>query len=67
MLSISIGILNLLPIPMLDGGHLMYYLIEFIIRKPLSDKIQLVFQQIGMTLLILLSFFALYNDLLRIM
>ena len=67
MLSISIGILNLLPIPMLDGGHLMYYLIEFIIRKPISDKIQLVFQQIGMTLLILLSFFALYNDLLRIM
>ena len=67
MLSISIGILNLLPIPMLDGGHLMYYLIEFIIGKPISDKIQLVFQQIGMTLLILLSFFALYNDLLRIM
>ena len=67
MLSISIGILNLLPIPMLDGGHLMYYLIVFIIGKPISDKIQLVFQQIGMTLLILLSFFALYNDLLRIM
>lgn len=67
MLSISIGILNLLPIPMLDGGHLMYYLVEFVVRRPIPEKAQLVFQQIGMTFLILLSFFALYNDLLRIM
>ena len=67
MLSISIGILNLLPIPMLDGGHLMYYLIEFIIRRPIPERIQLVCQQAGITFLILLSFFALYNDLLRIM
>jgi len=67
MLSISIGILNLLPIPMLDGGHLMYYLIEFIIRKPVPDKIQIVAQQLGITFLILLSFFALYNDIMRIM
>jgi len=67
MLSISIGILNLLPIPMLDGGHLMYYLIEFIIRRPIPDAVQLIFQQVGMTFLILLSFFALYNDILRIM
>ena len=67
MLSISIGILNLLPIPMLDGGHLMYYLIEFIIRRPVPERIQLMFQQVGVTFLIMLSFFALYNDLLRIM
>ena len=67
MLSISIGILNLLPIPMLDGGHLMYYLIEFIIKRPIPDRVQLVCQQVGVTFLILLSFFALYNDLLRIM
>ena len=67
MLSISIGILNLLPIPMLDGGHLMYYLIEFIIRRPVPDKMQLVAQQLGMFFLILLSFFALYNDIARIM
>ena len=67
MLSISIGILNLLPIPMLDGGHLMYYLIEFIIRRPIPERIQLMFQQVGVTFLIMLSFFALYNDLLRIM
>ena len=67
MLSISIGILNLLPIPMLDGGHLMYYLVEFIIRRPIPETVQLIFQQIGMTFLILLSFFALYNDILRIM
>ena len=67
MLSISIGILNLLPIPMLDGGHLMYYLIEFIMRRPIPDKVQLMFQQLGMSFLILLSIFALYNDLLRIM
>ena len=67
MLSISIGILNLLPIPMLDGGHLMYYLIEFIMRRPIPDKVQLMLQQLGMSFLILLSIFALYNDLLRIM
>ena len=67
MLSISIGILNLLPIPMLDGGHLMYYLVEFVIRRPIPEKVQLIFQQVGITFLILLSFFALYNDLLRIM
>ena len=67
MLSISIGILNLLPIPMLDGGHLMYYLVEFIIRRPIPESIQLVFQQLGMTFLIFLSFFALYNDILRIL
>ena len=67
MLSISIGILNLLPIPMLDGGHLMYYLIEFIIRRPVPERVQLMFQQVGVTFLIMLSFFALYNDLLRIM
>ena len=67
MLSISIGILNLLPIPMLDGGHLMYYLVEFIIRRPIPERVQLVFQQVGITFLIFLSFFALYNDLLRIM
>ena len=67
MLSISIGILNLLPIPMLDGGHLMYYLIEFVMRRPIPDRVQLIFQQVGMSFLILLSIFALYNDLLRIM
>jgi regulator of sigma E protease len=52
---------------MLDGGHLMYYLIEFIIRRPVPERIQLMFQQVGVTFLIMLSFFALYNDLLRIM
>ena len=67
MLSISIGILNLLPIPILDGGHLMFYLVEFIIGKPIPDNIQYVFAQVGMTLLLLLSVFALYNDLVRIM
>lgn len=67
MLSISIGVLNLLPIPMLDGGHLMYYLIEFIFRRPIPENVQLIFQQFGIIFLIILSFFALYNDLLRIM
>jgi regulator of sigma E protease len=67
MLSISIGILNLLPIPMLDGGHLMYYLVEFITRKPVPERVQLILQQVGITFLILLTFFALYNDLMRIM
>jgi regulator of sigma E protease len=52
---------------MLDGGHLMYYLVEFVTRKPIPERVQLILQQVGITLLILLSFFALYNDLMRIM
>ena len=53
---------------MLDGGHLMYYLVEFITRRPIPERVQLAFQQVGITFLIFLFLFLLfYNDLLRIM
>ena len=66
LLSISIGILNLLPVPVLDGGHLLYYLIEFIKGKPLSAQAQLVGQWAGVFVLSCLMFLALYNDLNRL-
>ena len=66
IISISLGILNLLPIPVLDGGQIVFVLIEKLIRRPLPDNIQLVFQQIGVGALLFLMVFALYNDLVRI-
>nr|VFK56733.1 MAG: regulator of sigma E protease [Candidatus Kentron sp. TUN]VFK65653.1 MAG: regulator of sigma E protease [Candidatus Kentron sp. TUN] len=66
ILSISIGILNLLPIPVLDGGHIMYYCIEFVKRRPLSEKAQSIGQQIGITMLVGLMGLALFNDFARL-
>ncbi len=66
LISISLGVLNLLPIPLLDGGHLMYYSVEILTGKPVSDKVMEVGQQIGMTLLFVLMAFALYNDINRL-
>lgn len=66
IISISLGVLNLLPIPMLDGGHLFYYLIEIIKGSPVSETTELVGQKIGMALLIGLMSIATYNDLLRL-
>ncbi len=66
LISVSIGVLNLLPIPILDGGHLMYYLIEMIRGAPLSDKIMLIGQKIGLTMLLALMTFAIYNDINRL-
>lgn len=65
-LSISLGILNLLPIPVLDGGHLLYYLIEAVRGKPVSEKTQLLGLKIGMSLMLMLMLMALYNDLARL-
>ncbi|WP_375171202.1 RIP metalloprotease RseP [Marinobacter sp.] len=65
-LSISLGILNLLPVPVLDGGHIVYYTIEAIRGKPLSDEAQALGLRIGMTLILTLMVFALYNDLMRL-
>ncbi len=65
-LSISLGILNLLPIPVLDGGHLLYYLIEAIRGKPVSERTQVLGLKIGMTLMLMLMLMALYNDLARL-
>jgi regulator of sigma E protease len=66
LLSVNLGLLNLLPIPVLDGGHLMFLSIEAIRRKPLTEKIQIVAQQMGMAFLGVAMIFVFYNDLLRI-
>jgi len=66
LISISLGVLNLLPVPLLDGGHLMYYSIEILTGKPVSEKIMETGQRIGMALLFALMAFALYNDVNRL-
>jgi regulator of sigma E protease len=65
-LSIQLGILNLLPIPILDGGHLFFNLIEAIIRRPLSLRVREIAQQVGLALLLLLMLLAFYNDITRL-
>ncbi|MDA7594140.1 RIP metalloprotease RseP [Candidatus Pelagibacter sp.] len=62
-ISISLGLINLFPIPMLDGGHLMFYGIEKVLGRPLSQKTQEGFFRIGLFLLLLLMFFTTFNDL----
>ncbi len=64
-LSIQLGILNLLPIPILDGGHLFFYAFEFVFRKPLSMRAREMAQQVGLILLIMLMVLAFYNDITR--
>ena len=66
IISISLGVLNLLPVPMLDGGHLFYYLIEIFKGSPVSEQTEIVGQKIGIALLFCLMSIALYNDLLRL-
>ena len=65
-LSISLAVLNLLPIPMLDGGHLMYYLVEFFKGSPVSERARLIGQQGGLAVLVALMGLAVYNDLARL-
>ena len=66
VISINLGILNLLPIPVLDGGHLLFFAIEAIRKRPLDDRIIVVSQKVGMALIIMLMAFAMYNDIFRI-
>lgn len=66
MLSISIGLLNLFPVPMLDGGHLLYYLIEAVRGRPLSERAQEFGFRIGLTLVLGLMILATWNDLARL-
>ena len=65
ILSIMLGVMNLLPIPVLDGGHLMYYLIEIVKGSPVSDRVQLVGFKVGFFMLMGLMVFATYNDVMR--
>lgn len=67
VISINLGILNLLPIPVLDGGHLMFFLIEAVMRRPLDLRQREVAQQVGLVILIGLMAFAFYNDIGRIL
>ncbi|NLF53287.1 MAG: RIP metalloprotease RseP [Thauera phenolivorans] len=66
LISISLGVLNLLPIPVLDGGHLMYYTAEIIKGGPLPERVMELGQRIGLALLIILMTFAFYNDINRL-
>jgi regulator of sigma E protease len=66
LISISLGVLNLLPIPLLDGGHLMYYMLEIFKGRPISDRAIEIGQHVGMALLFTLMAFALYNDIYRL-
>ena len=67
VVSISLGILNLLPVPVLDGGHLLYYLIELAKGSPLSEQAQVLGQRVGITLLLGLMALAFYNDFVRLL
>ncbi|HBK57278.1 MAG TPA: RIP metalloprotease RseP, partial [Xanthomonadales bacterium] len=66
MLSLSLAIINLLPIPILDGGHLLYYLIEWVKGGPLSERMLAVGQMVGLAMLAGLMGLAFYNDLFRV-
>jgi regulator of sigma E protease len=66
VISINLAVLNLLPIPVLDGGHILFLLIEKIRRKPLSDKAIMLSQRIGLALIVTLMALALYNDIFRL-
>ncbi|MBF0329489.1 MAG: RIP metalloprotease RseP [Nitrospirae bacterium] len=66
VISINLGVLNLLPIPVLDGGHLVFLGIEALRKKPLSEKIIIISQKVGIALLVMLMAFAMYNDIFRI-
>ncbi len=65
LLSISLGVLNLLPIPVLDGGHLLYYSIEALFGRPIPDKFQVIGFQLGIFVLVGIMILAFYNDLVR--
>jgi len=67
LLSISLGVLNLLPIPVLDGGHLLYYAIEAIIRRPVPERIQVWGLQLGLLLISGVMVLAVYNDITRLL
>lgn len=66
LISVNLGILNLLPIPILDGGHLMFFSYEALLRRPMSQKAMEICQQIGLVILVSLMVFVFYNDIVRL-
>ena len=67
IVSVSLGVLNLLPVPVLDGGHLLFYLVELVTGHPVTEAVQLAGQKIGIVLLLGLMSLAFYNDLIRLL
>jgi regulator of sigma E protease len=67
ILSISLGVMNLLPIPVLDGGHLLYYTVEAIIRRPVPERIQAMGLQLGLLIIGGIMMLAIYNDVSRLL
>jgi len=67
LISINLGIINLLPLPVLDGGHLLFFFLEAIIRRPLSPRFLMVTQQVGLALIAVLVLLITYNDILRVL
>jgi regulator of sigma E protease len=66
LLSISLAVLNLLPVPVLDGGHIVYALVEWLTGKPVAEQVQVWANQLGLVLVVFVMVFALYNDVLRL-
>ena len=66
LLSVSIGLLNLFPIPLLDGGHLMFYAVEAALGRPLSERVQDIGFRVGFALIVMLMIFTVWNDLTHI-
>ena len=66
LLSVSLGVLNLLPIPVLDGGHLLFYVVELLAGRPVPEKIQVLGYQVGLFLVLGIMVLALYNDFARL-
>ena len=66
LLSVSLGVLNLLPIPMLDGGHLLYYAVEFAAGRPLPERVQAIGYQLGLALILGVMGLAIFNDIARL-
>jgi regulator of sigma E protease len=65
LLSVNLGVLNLLPVPVLDGGHLFFFFWELVFRRPVSRKAREYAQQVGLMLLLGLMLLAFYNDIVR--
>ena len=66
LISINLGLINLLPVPVLDGGHILFYTIEMITRRPLNERMRQVATRIGILFILSLMAFAIINDILRL-
>ena len=66
LLSVSLGVFNLLPIPVLDGGHLLYYFVEVLKGSPVPEKVQLIGYQLGLFMVMGVMILAVYNDIMRL-